>query len=134
MTESQLQVAVADYLRLQHSSALFHSDYGSGVKLTARQAAVQKRQNGGRRGFPDLFIYEARCGYYGLAIELKKDGVRLEKKNGEWASEHIAEQATMIERLRERGYAAGFAVGFEAAKKLIDAYLGGVYTADAYAD
>lgn len=60
MSEEKLQEQVADYLRLQYPNVLFHSDYGSGVKLTARQAAVQKRQNAGRRGWPDLMIAQIK--------------------------------------------------------------------------
>lgn len=157
MTESQLQQQVADYLRLQYPDVLFHSDFGSGAKLTPGQSAIQKRQNGGRRAWPDMFIarplfwrgkeelpsfvteYEAFDFYfistdrdnlveyeaYGIFIELKKDGARLKKKNGEWATEHIAEQAKVIEDLRKLGYCAEFAVGFDQAKKIIDEYLGG---------
>lgn len=56
-------------------------------------------------------------------IELKKEGTRIKKKNGDFASEHIVEQADILERLRFRGYKAEFAVGFDEAKKLIDDYL-----------
>lgn len=62
--------------------------------------------------------------YAGLMIEIKKSGTRLKKKNGEWATPHIEEQVETLEKLRERGYRAEFAVGFEEAKKIIDEYLG----------
>ena len=132
MKESDLQVQVADYLRLQYPDVLFHSDFGSGIKLTMGQAAKQKRQNGGRRAWPDMFIaqpaqksseYPDACYKFGLFIELKKDGTRLKKRNGEWASDHIAEQARILEMLELRGYVAKFAVGFDEARKLIDEYL-----------
>ena len=123
MNESDLQVMVADYLRLRYPDVLFHSDFGSGVKLTVGQAMKQKRQNGGRRAWPDMFIAEPKAKYSGLFLELKKEGVRLQKKNGEWASDHIAEQADVLDRLEFRGYKAEFAVGFDEAKKLIDEYL-----------
>lgn len=158
MTEAELQVAVADYLRLQYPDVIFHSDFGSGVKLTPGQAAKQKRQNGGRRAWPDLEIAHPRIDKYvdsrdyepphfhitspgiylgaselgderniwaGLYIELKKEGTHLKKKNGGWATEHIAEQAKVLEDLRQRGYCAEFAVGFDEAKRIIDEYLGG---------
>lgn len=131
MTESELQVAVADYLRIRYPKVLFHSDFGSGIKLTKGQAIKQKRQNGGRRGWPDMFIANRRYDlencveYHGLFLELKKDGTRLYKKDGSPASDHIAEQISMIESLRIRGYSAYFAVGFDEAKKIIDRYLGG---------
>lgn len=149
-SETELQQQVADYLRLQYPDVLFHSDFGSGVKLTPKQATIQKRQNGGRKGWPDMFIAEptayASTGWRdgrkvnrlkdafsdqaddiqcGLFLELKKDGTRLKKKDGEWANEHIAEQAEVLEKLRDLGYCAEFAVGFEKAKRIIDEYLGG---------
>lgn len=57
-SETNLQIQVADYLRLQYPDVMFHSDFGSGIKLTIGQAAKQKRQNGGRRAWPDMFIAE----------------------------------------------------------------------------
>lgn len=128
MKESDLQVMVADYLRLQYPTVLFHSDFGSGIKLTMGQAAKQKRQNGGRRAWPDMFIANQPGKlnkYYGLFIELKKEGTRLKKKNGEWATPHIAEQAEVLSRLANGGYIAEFACGFDQAKEIIDGYLGG---------
>ncbi len=141
MKESDLQVKVADYIRLKYPNVLFHSDFGSGIKMTKGQAIKQKRQNGGRRGWPDLFIAEPRelttfdvktnrdvpTGkfYRGLFIELKKEGTRIRKKDGSPASKHIAEQDAMLKALWLRGYQTFFAVGFDEAKKIIDWYLGG---------
>lgn len=129
MKEEVIQQQLADYLRLQYPDVMFHSDFGSGTKLTMGQAIRQKRLNGGKRAWPDMFIAEpqphGRDWYHGLFIELKKEGTRIKKKNGEWASEHIAEQYDVLDRLRFRGYKAEFAVGFDEAKDLIDAYLKG---------
>lgn len=138
-SESELQIQVADYLRMQYPNVIFHSDFGSGIKLTTGQAVKQKRQNGGRRAWPDMFVAKANSFLikektaisdpeydlrFGLFIELKRDGTRLTKKNGKWASEHIAEQAEVLEQLRLAGYDARFAVGFDEAKQIIDEYLG----------
>lgn len=136
MTEAQLQEQVAHYIRLQYPNAMFHSDFGSGIKLTMGQAAKQKRQNGGRRAWPDMFIAEPQTKFYGperkvinhngLFLELKKEGVRVTKKDGTYVSNsHILEQAHVLHELRDRGYIAEFAVGFEEARKWIDWYLGG---------
>lgn len=151
MKESTLQCHVADYLRLQYPHVLFHSDYGSGVKLTPGQAAKQKRQNGGRRAWPDLFLAEGR-GYFvkrgdkppmfgnfictngdmdlyicnGMFLELKREGTRILKKDGTLvADQHIQEQHALLAELEKCGYAARFAVGFDQAKQIIDEYLGG---------
>jgi len=141
-TEAQLQIQVADYIRLKYPNVLFHSDFGSGIKLTMGQAAKQKRQNGGRRAWPDMFIakpvcYE-NCGAdiwtHGLFIELKRQGERihpgnraknrfLSKDGKEYTTQHLCEQADTLLALREAGYAAEFAIGFDEAIKLIDSYL-----------
>lgn len=125
MKESDLQVQVAQYIRLQYPKVLFHSDFGAGIKLTQGQAIKQKRQNGGLRGWPDMFLAEPSHGHHGLMIELKKDGTRLKKKDGTWASTHLEEQNEMLNKLQRKGYAAYFAVGFKEAKDIIDDYLGG---------
>lgn len=123
MNEQELQTWIGDYLRIQYPHVLYHADFGSGTKLTPAQAMRQKRQNGGQRGYPDLFIIERTDEYAGLFIELKREGVRLRKKDGSWATTHIAEQAEMLERLKRRGFKATFAVGFDEAKEIIDNYL-----------
>lgn len=82
----------------------------------------QQLQSG--RAWPDLFIYEPRNGKHGLAIELKAEGVSVLLKNGDLPSNpHIREQAEVLRQLRDRGYAAEFAVGYAQARELIDAYL-----------
>lgn len=130
-SEADLQVQVADYLRLQYPNVMFHSDFGSGIKLTMGQAIKQKRQNGGRRAWPDMFVAELIDDGYsklhgGLFIELKKAGTRIYKKDGTLvADEHIREQFDVLEQLRKRGYRAEFACGFDEAKRIIDEYLGG---------
>lgn len=134
MTELELQAQVADYIRLKYPSALFHSDFGSGIKLTMGQATRQKRLNGGRRSWPDMFIAEttivkrkdgAYDGLSGLFLELKREGTRIFKKDGTLVSDaHIREQFDMLEQLRQRGYMAEFACGFDEAKEIIEEYLG----------
>lgn len=125
MSEAELQKQVAIYIRMQYPDVIFHSDFGSGVKLTPWQAKMQKMQNGGRRAWPDMFLAEPVGKYHGLFVELKKEGTKLKKKNGDWASEHIAEQDAVLSELNDKGYKAEFAIGFEQALNLIDDYLGG---------
>ena len=125
MSEAELQKQVAIYIRMQYPDVIFHSDFGSGVKLTPWQAKMQTMQNGGRRAGPEMFLAEPVGKYHGLFVELKKEGTRLKKKNGDWASEHIAEQDAVLSELNDKGYKAEFAIGFEQALNLIDDYLGG---------
>lgn len=126
MSEALIQEQVARYVAIRYPDAIFHSDFGSGAHLTKLQAIKQKRQNAGRRGFPDFQICEPIGKWNGLFIEIKKDDTRIVKRNGGLvANDHIKEQAKMIEDLRARGYYADFGIGFVACKNIIDAYMEG---------
>lgn len=128
--EENIQLAVCNYLRLQYPHVTFRSDYASGLKLTLNQAAKHKRLQSGK-SWPDLFIYAPMVHgdktYYGLALELKKDGttviLKTGKRKGHLSTEqHIQEQAVMLKELNRLGYYANFAVGFDQAKRFIDWY------------
>lgn len=131
--ETWLQIKVAEYLSENYPDVIFHSDFGSGVKLPPYLAKIQAAQNAGRRSYPDIFIAEPRRDItqkdhwlHGLYIELKAEGVRVYKRNGELvADKHIREQAEMLAKLREKGYAAEFSVGFAETQILIDEYMKG---------
>ena len=119
--EEDLQVSVINYIKLQYPHYIVNSDM-SGVRLTPYQAKKAKEMRTGR-SFPDIVIYEARGGYYGLFIELKAEGTVIYKINGELRKDkHLEEQNVMMERLRLRGYLATFSVGFDETKAIIDAY------------
>lgn len=118
-----IQVRVCDYIRVMHCGVLFSSNYGSGIKLTIRQASIQKRLQS-NRGAPDLIIYEPRGEYVGLAIELKREGVKIAKKDGSAVSTHVQEQNDYLEALRKRGWKCFFCIGYTDAIKTIDEYLG----------
>ena len=119
--EESLSNAVAKYLTHQYPDVIFHFDTGSGIKLSIGQAVKMKKLN--KRGFPDLFICEPKKNVNGLFLELKQAGTRLYKKNGEFASEHLKEQAEILTQLRGKGYMAYFGIGFENTKELIDNYM-----------
>lgn len=135
-SEHNLYEQIARHLQQQYPDVIYRFDLAADLKLTSGQAAKHHRLHP-KRGYPDLFIaeqkhwhYDSPCAevcdsncYAGLMIELKKEGTRLKKKNGEWATPHIAEQAEMLEKLRARGYKAEFGVGLEECKKIIDEYL-----------
>lgn len=132
--ETELYRQVAQYLNLKHPDVVYHFDL-SGVHNPSRTTrGIYKSLNGS--GFPDLVIYSpAYLGgtvniACGLALELKREGTRLQTRTGRWASEHIAEQNDVLERLREAGYVAQFAVGYESAIEIIESYLQGMSHAD----
>ena len=98
-------------MRYQYPNTIWRFDL-QGNNLSKTQAGLNKVIQFGR-GYPDFFLCEARGGFHGLFIEGKKEGTRLVKKNGEWTSPHIAEQALMIDKLIQRGYQAQFVVGLD---------------------
>lgn len=136
-SEHNLYEQIARYLQLQYPNVIYRFDIAADLKLTPGQAAKHKRLHP-ERGYPDLFIAESSENiddkdwnsivrewgfYFGLYIEIKKDGEKLTKKDGSWRTPHIAEQAEMLEKLRQAGYKAEFGIGFEGCKLIIDDYL-----------
>lgn len=119
--EDKLAQQISDYLRMQYPKTIFHFDTGSGGTTSIGMAMRNKRLNKWR-GYPDLFICEAKNEYNGLFIELKVETPF--KKNGELkANEHTQEQDNFHLQLRNRGYFACFGIGFEDCKFIIDNYL-----------
>ena len=123
--EDNLQAAVVTYLRLEYK-ALFCASLGGQYQKYDSQKLKAKR-TGYIAGFPDLFIYEARGGFNGLAIELKAKGSSPYKKNGDLKKAYDLggdryNQTRWIQGLTDRGYMAKFCTGFDDAKKTIDDY------------
>jgi hypothetical protein len=109
-SESNQQEIVVKYLCLAYPEALYCASAG-GMRTSYLQAIKMKR-TGYVKGFPDLFIYEPRGEFHGLAIEMKKE-------KGGVAS---PEQKRWQEQLRNRGYCSYICKGNEEAIKVIDEY------------
>ena len=126
--EENLQRAICTYIRRRYPDVIFRSDYSSGLRLTKNQANINKSLQSGR-AFPDLFLYEPRGDYAGLAIELKKEGTAIivtkgPRKGHLVANEHLQEQYLVLKGLQRKGYKAEFGVGYEQTVKIIDSYMG----------
>ena len=109
-SESNQQEIVIKYIRLAYPDALYCASAG-GMRTSYLQAVKMKR-TGYVKGFPDLFIYEPRGDFFGLAIEMKKE-------KGGFAS---PEQKRWQEQLRNRGYCSYICKGKDEAIKIIDEY------------
>lgn len=121
--EEHLQYQVKTYLDLQYPNILYKFNYADGIKLSIGQAVKNKKLGSGK-AFPDLMIFEARNGYYGLFIELKVENTKLFKKDRITPfNEHIKEQIDIINKLNSRNYYAHFGIGFQNTKNIIDNYL-----------
>lgn len=128
--EIQLYEQIAQYMNLQYPTVPYHFDL-SGLWTPSHQARnLYGRLN--KRAWPDLFIPVGKLRYgpdyepstSGMFLELKREGTPLYKKDGSMrANPHHQEQAIVLESLRQQGYFAAFAIGFDEAKCLIDEYL-----------
>lgn len=143
-SEENLHQQVVDYLLRQYPGIMFRTDFAAGIKMTPGQAVKHSKLQSGR-AWPDLFVaapmYKDQVAdFYGLFIELKKDGTKLVRdkdatkilkgehelrRKGDWFNQHIEEQAEVLEYLKLNGYCATFAIGFDEAKTVIDKYLDG---------
>ena len=122
ITEKQVRRQVCLWIKAQYPHLIFKSDTTSGMKLSIGQA-MQNKMLQSERGYPDLFIAEPRAEYHGLFIELKKDD-SIYKKDGTLRENiHVKEQDLVLDKLREKGYYATFACGFENARNIIRYYL-----------
>ena len=111
MSEERLQIEVVQYIHLQYPKVKYCASLG-GQYQPYQSQRNRARKTGYVKGFPDLFVYEARNGYHGLALEIKTIKGRATKEQKEW-----------IEALNERGYKAEVVKGLPAILDLIDSYL-----------
>ena len=122
-TEEQTHIAICKYMKLQYPNVLFSSE-SSGLRVTISQAKRLKAMRS-CSGLPDIMIFEPRKSYYGLFLEVKKEGSVVFKKDGSIRSDkHLKEQEEILFQLQQKGYFAQFVIGFDEAKSIIDYYLG----------
>lgn len=130
VSEQLLHRQVAAYLRYQYPGVMFRTDYAAGQYKASIYHRRMHKEMQSTRAWPDVFIAEP-CAtefgdYHGLFLELKREGVRIYKKDGSVvANQHYQEQDRVLEFLRLKGYRAEFAIGLDQAKQIIDEYLGG---------
>jgi hypothetical protein len=120
-TEEELQLMVCDYVASLWPGVIFNSDL-AGQHTGPAQAGKNTRMRSGA-GFPDWFLAEPRGGYHGLFLELKREGTKLHKKDGSWATPHIRQQAEVLTKLDEAGYQAWFGVGWDQCRAIVDEYM-----------
>ena len=109
MKEYQLQKAVCKYLDLQN--VLYCGSMGGQYQVHMSQR-IKAKKSGYKKGFPDLFIYEPRGSYHGLAIELKVG-----------YNKPTLEQINWAKKLTERGYLAMTSNGLDQTIEIIKNYL-----------
>lgn len=127
--EVDIYSQLARYMNIKHPNAVYHFD-GSGINNPSKYSrSLYSRLNG--RAWPDMFIAAtalmpgSTIAYSGLFLEIKADGVRVRKRDGTWASDHIAEQAAMADVLQDAGYIAVLVTGLDQCVEVIESYLAG---------
>lgn len=110
------------WLKIVHRDVLYLHDYGADALLTPRQAKERKDLSC-TRGWPDLILMEPRGGFSGLALDLKRQDVKIFNAKGLYANPHFEQQAEVMDKLRARGFDADFVKGFDEAVKRITLYL-----------
>ena len=114
-SEYEHQKTVVKFLRTAMPSILFCASAG-GMHAGSKAEGARMKASGYSAGFPDLFVYESRGEFSGLAIELKRDRKsKASPKQKEW-----------IKKLKDRGYSAHVCHGADEAIKTIKEYLKGL--------
>lgn len=108
-SEYTIQKSICELLDLKAPWLLYCASAG-GVRTSIAEARRMKA-TGYKRGFPDLFFYEPREGFMGLAIELKRPQGSATKDQKKWKQD-----------LEARGYQAVIAKGREACLEIIREY------------
>jgi hypothetical protein len=134
--EKKLSYRVAEHLAVFYPDVEFRFDVAADMKLTKGQAVICKQKLRHNRGYQDLTILEARGGYFGLLIELKKDKSEVFCKDGrikkkydkKTDSDRNLEQFNHLSKMRSKGYFATYGFGFEDTERIISEYMAKPYT------
>lgn len=110
------------YLSLVYPDVIAISE-SSGLRVSQGLSMKLKRLRS-KHTHCDIYILQPQGNYHGLVIELKAKNIY--KKDGTlYKDEHLEDQQRTIDLLREKGYYATFAVGFDETRRIIDDYLNG---------
>tara|TARA_R110000782_G_scaffold182008_1_gene272231 strand:+ start:100 stop:471 length:372 start_codon:yes stop_codon:yes gene_type:complete len=122
MTEEQIHIQICNYIKVKYPSVLFTSE-NSGLRVFWKQAKMLKAMRS-CSGLPDIMIFEPRKQKAGMFLEVKKEGTKIYKRDGDLRKDkHLNEQEEILHRLKQKGYFAEFVVGFDEARSIIDWYM-----------
>ncbi len=116
--EQREHIRVCDWLRWV-KPGLWHHYPAEGKKTPFERFLWAKM--GGKSSVSDFMFYDPRHGFSGLAVELKATGETVYNKNGSIRADKV-DQEKFLQDLRDRGWKATFAVGFDEAHKIISEY------------
>lgn len=117
-SERSIHKQLCEYVRIQYPKIRFYSSLdGEDMPAHQREAARLLMHS---TGFPDFLLF-----YKGsLAIEIKRHRTDLYMSSGKLKkTAHIKEQIGWLKYLKDNGWNATFACGFEECKSIIDTYI-----------
>lgn len=122
MSEYREHKQLADYIKMQYPNVIFTSD-SSGIRLTIGNAKKMLALKSNHK-IPDMIILHPNKYYKGLILEIKRSDEKIYLKDGSLSQrKHILDQAKTLNYLTDLGYWAGFGVGFDACKEIVDRYM-----------
>jgi hypothetical protein len=110
MSERAIQTRFVQWIREHYPGVLFCASTGGNFPSVRRR--VRNKEEGYSAGFPDLFFYEPKNGFCGLAIELKSLYGRQTVNQYHWQG-----------ALEDRGYCYKVARSLEEAKSIFREYI-----------
>lgn len=122
MDEDRVHQQVVKWLNLAHPSVMFHSD-AAGELMIESMRIRQSRVNMKGLSFPDLQILAAHGGYFGMFIEIKREGEQIFNQAGIFKNDHLKRQGLTLMMLKDRNYKAIFSKGFDNIIREIGLYL-----------
>ncbi|RDU70392.1 VRR-NUC domain-containing protein [Helicobacter aurati] len=123
--EHKLQVSIfswAEYNLKKYPELKLLNSSLNGIFIKNKLASYNAKLSGMKKGYPDIFLPVARCGYHGLFIELK---VNQDKDLNISKGRLTKEQEQWLKDLNNQGYLAVVSYGYESTIKLIENYLRG---------
>jgi hypothetical protein len=121
-SEADTHYQVIQWLKLKWPRVLFHTDSAGELVFHSQRQRHAKLNHEGI-AWPDLQILEARGGWFGLLVEMKKEDENLFSSAGIFKNEHLTRQNHTLTYLNQRNYKAVFAKGFTEITAVIDEYL-----------
>jgi hypothetical protein len=125
--EADVHYSVVQWLKLKWPKVLFHTDSAGELVFHSQRQRHAKLNHEGIK-WPDLQILEARRGYFGCLIEIKREGENLYNDKGMFKTNHLLIQSETLQALSDRNYYAVFSKGFTDTVRVIDWYLSGEHT------
>jgi hypothetical protein len=107
-TEDQLQYDLGNYIKENYPCAILNGCLAGSCGRKLFHDMIRKHY---RKGWPDVFIANARGGYHGLFIELKSKSGKLREN-----------QIIVLKELHDEGYKIAVINDYNEGCKLIDCY------------